>query len=258
MSADAKLWKKGMLRERGVTVVEHDGDYSLAVAQGRQQAMTDPLSHFVDDENSQDLFLGYAVAAKRLQAQLAEQSIQVDADHPLFVYLPCGVGGGPGGVCFGLKLVFGDNVYCFFGEPTQSPAMLVGLATGLHDGISAEQLGVVNKTIADGLAVSRPSGLVCRIMQYILSGIFTAEDTEMYRLLTLLAQCENIRLEPSAVIGFAGFARIRDIWKKLPLAPAQQRCATHLVWATGGSMVPDSIWQQDFRQGVRLLRLPFI
>ncbi len=253
MSADAKQWKKQMLRDRGVTVVEHDADYSIAVAEGRKQAMVDPLGHFVDDENSRDLFLGYAVAAHRLQAQLQAQSIPVDADHPLIVYLPCGVGGGPGGISFGLKLVYGDNVHCFFGEPTQSPAMLVGLATGLDDGISAGQLGIENKTIADGLAVSRPSGLVCRVMRHILSGIFTAEDTELYRLLALLAQSEDIRLEPSAVIGFAGFARTGDICTKLPLTPAQRECATHLVWATGGSMVPDSVWQQDFRQGARLL-----
>ncbi len=253
MSADAKQWKKEMLRARGVRIVEHNADYSIAVAQGRQQAMTDPFSHFVDDENSRDLFLGYAVAARRLQAQFDEQSIQVDADHPLLVYLPCGVGGGPGGVSFGLKLAFGDNVHCFFGEPTQSPAMLVGLATGLDNEISALQLGIKNKTIADGLAVSRPSGLVCRVMRHMLSGIFTAQDTEMHRLLALLADCEDLHLEPSAVIGFAGFARITRAWEKLSLSPARQQQATHLIWATGGSMVPDSVWQQDFRQGKRLL-----
>ena len=200
----------------GVSVVEHVSDYSGAVARGREQAKTDPLGHFVDDENSRDLFLGYATAAERLQTQLHEQSVRVDAAHPLMVYLPCGVGGGPGGVTFGLKLAFGDNVQCFFGEPTQSPAMLVGLATGLHGSISARQFGLENKTIADGLAVSRPSALVSRIMQHLLSGVYTTADDEIYRLLSLLAQSENLHLEPSALVGFAGLPRIRQLRENRP------------------------------------------
>lgn len=242
MSADARQWKKDKLREHGVNVVEYESDYSKAVEMGRKEAEGDSRCYFVDDENSQNLFLGYAVAAQRLAGQLQALAIQVDAAHPLFVYLPCGVGGGPGGVAFGLKIIFGDAVHCIFSEPTHSPCMFLGVYTDLHDQVSVQDFGIDNVTAADGLAVGRPSGFVGKALQHLLDGYFTLTDEEMYRLLAILADTENICIEPSATAGLPGLFKIledSDYLSRMGLNKAQLEHATHIAWATGGSMVPE-------------------
>ncbi|WP_318393364.1 D-serine ammonia-lyase [Enterobacter sp.] len=242
MSADAREWKKAKLRSHGVNVVEYEQDYGVAVEEGRKAAQSDANCFFIDDENSRTLFLGYAVAGERLKAQFTEQGIRVDADHPLFVYLPCGVGGGPGGVAFGLKMAFGDHVHCLFAEPTHSPCMLLGVYTGLHDTIAVQDLGIDNLTAADGLAVGRASGFVGRAMERLLDGFYTLDDQTLYDMLGWLAQEENIRLEPSALAGMAGPRLVcgdSGYHQLQGLTADRLRHATHLVWATGGGMVPE-------------------
>ncbi|PEC83226.1 D-serine ammonia-lyase [Bacillus cereus] len=251
MSADAKQWKKDLLRSKGVNVIEYEADYSKAVEEGRRQADADPSCYFVDDENSHDLFLGYAVAASRLQKQLEELEIVVDEEHPLFVYLPCGVGGGPGGVAFGLKLLYKDNVHCFFAEPTHSPCMLLGLMTGLHDKIAVQDIGIDNVTDADGLAVGRPSGFVGKTMEPFLSGNYTVSDEELYRLLKELADTENIYLEPSALAGMIGPVKVckEDKYLQKQQLTEKMKKGTHIVWGTGGSMVPEDVMNGYYKKG---------
>lgn len=255
MSADAKQWKKDLLRSKGVNVIEYEADYSKAVEEGRLQADADPSCYFVDDENSHDLFLGYAVAASRLQKQLEELEIVVDEEHPLFVYLPCGVGGVPGGVAFGLKLLYKDNMHCFFAEPTHSPCMLLGLMTGLHDKIAVQDIGIDNVTDADGLAVGRPSGFVGKTMEPFLSGNYTVSDEELYRLLKELADTENIYLEPSALAGMIGPLNVckaeNEYLQKQQLTEKVKK-GTHIVWGTGGSMVPEDVMNGYYKKGLEL------
>lgn len=258
MSADAKEWKKSLLRIRGVNVIEYSSDYSKAVEEGRKQSQQDPNSYFVDDEHSQNLFLGYSVAAFRLKAQLDSLGVAVDKDHPLFVYVPCGVGGAPGGICFGLKHVFGDNVHVFFVEPTHAPCMLLGLATGENDRLSVQDFGLDNITDADGLAVGRASGFVGEIVDRLLGGVYTVEDVELYKLLAAMKDTEGIKIEPSATPGLLGpiWLEGSDAGRKYIKATGLEdklNNANHIGWATGGLFVPEAMMQEFYNKGKKLL-----
>jgi D-serine dehydratase len=142
-----------------------------------------------------------------------------------------------------VKLAFGDHVHCIFAEPTRSPCMLLGVYTGLHDEVAVQDFGIDNVTAADGLAVGRPSGFVGKAMHRLIDGYFTIGDEEMHALLALLHETEAIDLEPSAVAGLAGAARVlasdqAEYRFRAGLSDDMLERATHFAWATGGSMVP--------------------
>lgn len=231
MSTDAKAWKKDRLRQHGVQVIEHTGDYEEAVAQGRRMAATDPLCHFVDDERSLSLFVGYSAAALHFKTQLQEQGLVVDVQHPLLVYLPCGVGGAPSGIAWGLHQLYGEHVHCFFAEPVQSPCFLVQMLAEPGSHPSVYDFGLTNQTQADGLAIPRASLLAANAMRNILAGIFTVQDPTLFEHLALLHRSEGMRIEPSAAAGFSG-----------PLHLCRHALASagtnHVVWTTGGLLVP--------------------
>lgn len=241
MSKDAKEWKKKLLRERGAEVIEYEDDYSRAVEAGREESNRDPKSYFIDDENSRDLFLGYAVAALRLNKQLSDAGIEINDDKKLNVYVPCGVGGAPGGIMFGLKSLYGSNARCYFAEPTHAPCMTLGLATGKKNKMHVRDYGIDNITEADGLAVGSPSGLVSDMAEKILDGAFTVEDKFLFKMLYLIKEKEDIKIEPSAAAGFAG-----------PFITDTEDDDVHVLWTTGGLFLPDELYSSMYEKGKSL------
>lgn len=202
----------------------------------------DEKSYFVDDEKSINLFLGYSTAALRLKEQLIEKHISVDDKHPLFVYIPCGVGGAPSGILHGLKTVFGENVYVFFVEPVRSASVLLGMSTGLNSKISVHDIGMDGKTEADGLAVGRASELCCKSSQNTLSGIFTINENSIFELMKELYKKESVFVEPSAASSmiFTKFLDDDEFIKFINKEEISPENITHIAWSTGGMLVPES------------------
>ncbi|VVM81063.1 D-serine dehydratase [Pseudomonas fluorescens] len=258
MSSDAKQWKVDRLTRLGVEVVQHQADYTTAVEHARVDAEADPTIYFVDDERSHLLFFGYSAAASELARQLTDAGVTVDEEHPLFIYLPCGIGGAPGGAAYGLKAIFGDAAHAFFVEPVQSPCALVHMMSGSKDLVSVYDVGLSNCTEADGMAVARMSAFVAEVMKPLLSGVFTVVDDDLFRWLWQAQTTQSIRLEPSAAAGFAGpdfivnsrqghaYLDRHGLRDKLPLA-------THVVWTTGGAFVPREQFRQFMERGESLV-----
>ena len=129
--------------------------------------------------------------------------------------------------------------------------MTLGLATGLHDGICCADIGVDGITDADGLAVGRASRLVGTVMDTLLDGCYTISDEKLYPFLTQLADREKIYIEPSSCASFTGPALVSSAKEYLEakgLADKMEN-ASHILWATGGSMVPDGEMKSYYEKG---------
>ncbi len=67
-----------------------------------------------------------------------------------------------------------------------------------------------------------------------------------------LVETEDYHLEPSALAGMIGPIFLNgegiDYLKKYDLLKKMSN-ATHIVWATGGSMVPEEMMEEYYRKG---------
>lgn len=232
MSSDAKHWKKERLRSFGVTVVEHDGDFTEAVAEARRSAASRAACHFVDDENSRDLLSGYAVAARELAVQLDEGGLHPSPDTPLVVYIPCGVGGAAGGIALGLKAIYGAAVHVVVVEPLASACMMAARLNG-NRAVSIYRYGRDNRTIADGLAVPCASQLVLDVAAACIDAAVAIGDEAMTDWARRMWKEAGLKLEPSAAAGFTARDPFRSVYGR---ANGQM---TELVWTTGGQLMPD-------------------
>lgn len=249
MSRDAARWKKDRLRDVGVTVVEHASDYTFAVDAARKAAEGDESAYFVDDENSITLLLGYSAAAVEIEVQLRRHGIKISEGRPLHVYIPCGVGGAPGGITLGLKNIFGPNVHCIFVEPVESPCMLVQVASGSGEPVSVHACGLSNDTIADGLAVAQGSMLVAKIAGRHVAGVATVTDEDLCEWVERMWVSDAMRLEPSGAAGFAAISRHGSFIERTLGGVS----GTSIVWTTGGSFLPDPEWESARKVGQAVL-----
>jgi len=236
MSHDAKTWKKERLRRTGANVIEHPVDYTETVARARAAASASG-SYFIDDESSRLLFVGYTTAAAELAEQLSERGVNIGTDTPLVVYLPCGVGGAPGGITAGLKTIYRDNVRCVFVEPVASACVLAALAVGNGSPVSVYDIGLDNDTIADGLAVPVASKLVMSSVGASIDAAVAVTDAAMLDWVRRAWNESRLRLEPSAASGFAAVPLFLEAARNT--GAALPPGAIHVVWTTGGSQLPE-------------------
>jgi tRNA-binding protein len=129
------------------------------------------------------------------------------------------------------------------------------MASGRHEAADVAELGLTLATEADGLAVGRPSRFVGRLMEPLLDGCLTVADAGLFRHLAALYAGHGIEVEPSAAAGPAGMEVL--FADPAGWAFARERGAeraAHVVWATGGRLVPPAEHAAYRARAVRMAR----
>ena len=88
-----------------------------------------------------------------------------------------------------------------------------------------------------------------------MSGEFTLEDEKLYLYMKELLDRENVFIEPSSCAAFAGPCRIQsedvclEYLKEQGLEDKMEK-ASHIVWATGGSLVPEDVRESYIQKAI--------
>lgn len=104
--------------------------------------------------------------------------------------------------------------------------------------MSVYDVGLTNKTEADGMAVARMSAFVATVMREMLAGIYTAPDADLLKALLSAYEAEGLRLEPSATAALFGpefllrHPRGEEFCAQRGMRDKMGR-ATHILWTTG-------------------------
>ena len=110
------------------------------------------------------------------------------------------------------------------------------------------------QTAADGLAVPAASQLAVKEMRPRLSGVVVIGEDNLLRDLYLLKEQHSIQLEPSAAAALSGPRAIFNTAEgatyieKHGLTQHMPR-ANHIVWATGGALMPKQEFKAFWRRG---------
>ncbi|WP_321160386.1 hypothetical protein [Marinomonas rhodophyticola] len=93
-------------------------------------------------------------------------------------------------------------------------------------------------------------------MDSLLSGVYTVSDDNMSRHLAMLVDAEGIPVEPSGAAGVSGVLRVlAESGDYLTAHQIEDKMsqATHIIWATGGDMVPEEERKAYYQKGQALL-----